>query len=415
MKKITALFHLDALRHDYVTEKEMPFLFSLAKKGVRATLIPPFGFEPDGAYLTGSNPEDYEGGTHFVYNEKNEGIPFTDRLPQWLDYLNMYIQYPLRKILQALISRAGSTERIRRQPFIGQIPFSFMKYFDFCERLMPYQPGFAKSIPTVYDYLRSKGHGFFYHGYPEFPSASDGARDRFKKDFRGDVRFAFFLISDLDIAGHEFGPDSHQRRQAAAKVDEVVGEIHRHLTSTYDVVDVIAFGDHGMVAVDKYLDFRSFVRQLPLTIGKDYVYFLDSTFARFWFFNARAESLTREKLEGLDGGTIVSGKDKAEYHINFKNRKFGDCIFWTDGGAMLFPNFWHVRKKKKGMHGYRREVIDNHGALVFHTTEKSMHFEAPMRDMSDVFQTVIYSIFGKENNLRRNSQGAPVQLSVKEA
>jgi hypothetical protein len=410
MKKITILIHIDALRHDYITKEDMPFLYGLSRKGIKARLIPPFGFEPDGAYLTGTYPDVYEGGMHFIYNEGKSVIPCAKYFPSCLDKLNIYVQYPIRRFFQWFISKIGHSKRIRQNPFIGQIPFKLLKYFDFCDYLFVHETGFCKEAYTLFDYLRNEQMNFFYHGAPEFGCSALSVKRRFLTQFKNGTNFIFLLIADLDGIGHIYGPNSEERQKISKLIDHKIYDIYNHLLKFYNVIELIAFGDHGMAEVKNYVDFRPILKSIPLTIGKDYIYFLDSTFARFWFFNDKAKKIITDTLKNIKGGTIISEKDKSKYRINYKNRKFGDAIFWIDGETMIFPNFWHVRSTKKGMHGYREEVIDNHASFIYNSSEKDIGNELKSIEMADVFQTTFYALFGKTSN-NEKVFGKPVQVN----
>ena len=106
------MVHVDALRPDYVTEVDMPFLYRLGQEGIVTRVIPPFGFEPDGAYLTGTNPEQYQGGAHFVYRESGLPLPGTRWFPAWLDHLSPYLHYPLRQFLAGSLKHQPSQTRV---------------------------------------------------------------------------------------------------------------------------------------------------------------------------------------------------------------------------------------------------------------------------------------------------------------
>jgi hypothetical protein len=364
MNSITLLIHVDALRHDYVISEYMPFLNSLSEKGIYKTLIPPFGFEPDGAYLTGLEPEEYNGGTHFVLRKSDYTIPFSSYLPKILDRLDIYTQYPIRKLYQKLISKYSEYERIKYQPFIGYIPFQLLKYFDFCDHFLTNSPYYPNEKESLFDILRKKNIKYFYHAPPMYKCSCSNLLARVKSELDSSYKFAYLFIADLDIVGHKYGPDSLERKLTSKIVDDTLHEIFLHLEKKFSSINIIAFGDHGMVNVINTIDFRPIIGSLGLRLGVDYVYFLDSTFARFWVFNDNARFEIINKLRLLPLGKVISETERNFYHINFKDNRFGDIIFWVDGGTMIFPNFWHIRNKKKGMHGYRREVVENHAALI---------------------------------------------------
>lgn len=70
--------------------------------------------------------------------------------------------------------------------------------------------------------------------------------------------------SDVDHAGHDFGPDSDECRDAVHHLDVLMGELEEKLKATGLPVDMIVVADHGMVrftdrkwvSVDKLVDLR---------------------------------------------------------------------------------------------------------------------------------------------------------------
>ncbi len=56
--------------------------------------------------------------------------------------------------------------------------------------------------------------------------------------------------SDVDHAGHEFGPDAPQTRAAVLKLDGLVGRLGTALRSTRLPIDFVVVSDHGMVKID---------------------------------------------------------------------------------------------------------------------------------------------------------------------
>lgn len=391
--KITLLVHIDALRHDYVTDNDMPFLYKMGQKGVHTNLIPPFGYEPDAAYLSGTTPEEYQGGTHFIFDEVGNGIPYCHFFPGFLDYLSKYLQYPFRLLLQRMIAKKSKSKRIRSNPFIAQIPFKLMKWFSYSNTKYVYEKGFVPLRKTVFDYLRENEMKFFYHSPPEFTSDAAAVRSRVLKKKIWNAKFAFLFIADLDDCGHRFGPNSPERHNVSKYVDKTIKDIYVYLKRFYDQIDIIAFGDHGMVNIRKTIDFIPLLKKLPLKIGKDYVYFLDSTLARFWHFNKDAEKNIVEALSSFDCGKIINKDEINRYNIGNNNRKLGDIIYWVDSGKMIFPNFWHRRIPKKGMHGYRDEARNNHAAFIFNSPEHKIHLEKKQDiKMADIFHITMNSL-----------------------
>jgi len=76
--------------------------------------------------------------------------------------------------------------------------------------------------------------------------------------------FITMYMSDVDHAGHEFGPDAPQTDSAIARVDSMVGALVSGIAAAglTDRVNLVVVADHGMVAVspdrqiflDDYID-----------------------------------------------------------------------------------------------------------------------------------------------------------------
>lgn len=392
-KQITVMIHVDALRYDYVTPQDMPFLYGLADEGFQAELIPPFGFEPDGAYLTGREPEDYEGGVHFIYSPETSPYRFARWLPSVTDKLGPYVSFGFRHFfVEKLIHRFGNTPRQRKQTFVGRIPFNQMPNFDLCEQEYAYEKGALNGLTTLYDLLRESERKWFFHGAPQYPVSVDPVVERVCSEVDDSYDFLFLFIADLDAVGHEHGAESPERRAMARKVDDGLKEIYQHIYTQYEQVDFFAFGDHGMVDVTSGVDVNAALKKLPFKAGTDYTVFFDSTFARFWFHNEVARKPIEELMQSLSGGTVISDQDRADYCINWKTRKFGDLIWWVDDGYVIHPDYWHFRSMKKGMHGYRREVKQNHAAAVVHSTSHLLNGPDQPLNMVDMFATAVASL-----------------------
>jgi len=55
--------------------------------------------------------------------------------------------------------------------------------------------------------------------------------------------------SDVDHAGHEFGPDAKETKAAVVKVDGLVGKLNAALKATRLPVNLVVVSDHGMVKI----------------------------------------------------------------------------------------------------------------------------------------------------------------------
>jgi predicted AlkP superfamily pyrophosphatase or phosphodiesterase len=81
--------------------------------------------------------------------------------------------------------------------------------------------------------------------------------------------------SDVDHAGHEFGPDAPETKAAVARVDGLVGKLRDRLKETGLPIDLVVVSDHGMakiqgpwVTLDQFTDLSGFETAGPLLYGK---------------------------------------------------------------------------------------------------------------------------------------------------
>jgi alkaline phosphatase D len=87
--------------------------------------------------------------------------------------------------------------------------------------------------------------------------------------------FITLYYSDVDHAGHAFGPDTSETRAAVAKVDALVGKLHAALDATGLPIDLVVVSDHGMaktvgpwITLDQFADLSGFETAGPLLYGK---------------------------------------------------------------------------------------------------------------------------------------------------
>lgn len=382
---LTCLTQVDACRHDYISESKTPFLCNMKQEGISGSLTPTFGFEPDAAYIAGLYPDEADGGAQFWYDLL--GSPFSF-LGQWARTLNLLPDLPDRA-LRRLVKRIS--KRCCPSPVLStaRIPFHLLRYFDFPMQCRMDEPNFVRS-DSAFDILRQAGRKWLYHGVPDYKVDLNSIITRAEKDLFPPVEFAFFHIGDLDRVGHKYGPESVEIKEALKSVDKGIERIVKVAKERFEEVHFVIMGDHGMMEVQRHLDIRAELKKLPVKLEKDYLVFLDSTMARFWFFSGRAESVIIDMLDNMEGGHILSQEEKDKYHLNYSHNKFGDIIFLADPGVLIFPNFYQNKKPVKGMHGYAPETPEQQSALVIHSpkVKESKQFEEPV-DMRRVFPTVL--------------------------
>jgi predicted AlkP superfamily pyrophosphatase or phosphodiesterase len=86
--------------------------------------------------------------------------------------------------------------------------------------------------------------------------------------------FITLYYPNADQAGHEFGPDTPQTRDAVRHLDALIGELSQRLNKTHLPIDLIVLSDHGMeatkgdwISLDKIADLSGFITTGPLLYG----------------------------------------------------------------------------------------------------------------------------------------------------
>ena len=75
------------------------------------------------------------------------------------------------------------------------------------------------------------------------------------------INLGMVHITELDIAGHRYGPDSQQVRDAVSKLDSLLGTLISKLEEhhLFAKVNLIITSDHGMAAVNEHVEMDKYV------------------------------------------------------------------------------------------------------------------------------------------------------------
>ena len=356
---------------------------------IRGAIIPPFSFEPDAAYLCGHYPEETNTGTHFWY-KPTSSLYYVSGWIRLLDHLPEFAQLAARRWLRWRATCCKKPSIVKESITPARIPFKFIKYFAVANRPVSDSEG-AYHFPTIFDLLRSKGKQWLYIGGPICGARLNYTKNAFKQGLNDEISLLFLSIGDLDEIGHRYGPASQQYESMAYKIAAFLREVIDYVEREAErEKKILVFGDHGMVPIKRFVDIEAALRKLPAKPVKDYIYFLDSTLARFWFINNESKRVIEDAIGSLEGGRLITEEERQIYRICYSHNRFGELIWWANGGTLILPNFWQGRKPVKGMHGYRREVAQNHaGFLLIDPELNGRYTMAEPLEMVDVFATMV--------------------------
>ncbi len=378
---------VDALRHDYINEEHAPFLFSLKQKYMSGALKPSFGFEPDGAYLAGLDPDECNGGAQY-WKRPGDRVFYLTPLFRILDFIparkwKILVRKAIRLVAQIL----ATDPMTKRMAPPNLIPLSMLKDFSFPMTEYADSESFCQS-DTIFDILKKENIPYYFHGHPKYKVKTDKVLERYLLEETGGHPFSFLFMGDLDGIGHRYGPDSTERKNMLIKVDSAIEKIYQHASSIYDDVELLIFGDHGMAEVKQTIDLRHVINKVDFT--NDDSYFIDSTFARFWVRDADKKNKLCEQLNSVAGGHVLTKEEIIKYKIQFDHNYFGDIIFVIDENSLLHPSFYSDSDSwPLGMHGYLPDCIDNESSFIVASNKTIDKGDIGRVDMRRVFPTVL--------------------------
>jgi hypothetical protein len=337
----------------------------LAERGFSAPLRETFAFQLRPAFFAGLWPE--ECGIAHLFMLDSEGSPYGFmREAPWLLEMEEEWGEMLRPMLTAEARRAeicsGHTAS-GRYAHPARTPFSSLPFFSYSEHHTTWMP---HSLPsqTIFDHLRACGEEWLWIAYPGDDQRTKSILEAFRQRFRSNHRLVYLHFAELDWVGHLRGPHTVEQRACMQEIDSAVRQVIGHLEETEIEWNGIFFGDHGMVPVARRVNILPLLQQTGLRVPEDFIYFLDSTQARFWFKNDAARSRIAKELAHFSGGRVLTEDNLASLHFRFPDKRFGELIWAADEGVILYPNFFQRSEPVRGMHGYLPEVEANWARLA---------------------------------------------------
>ena len=246
------------------------------------------------------------------------------------------------------------------------------------------------SVKTIFDILEENNKKFisidwpniFINRKPKLFLKNDcktvlGLTKKLIKKHKPDFVFVHFL--DLEVA-HKTGTLSEEVNQKLNEVDNAVKEL-----SALDN-DIVIFSDHSMDEVRESFNLKEELDKLNLKFGEDLIYFLGSTFVRFWFKSPEAKKSVEILLRSLNEGRIINFK---EYNLP----KTCDLIFLANYGIIFKPNFFNTNYK--AMHGWDPKIQKTVYIIKNSNGKKDAHIVDLLPTILDILKIKKPKIDGK--------------------
>ena len=163
---------------------------------------------------------------------------------------------------------------------------------------------------------------------------------------------ATLYFSDVDSAGHKYGPDSEEVREAINKVDQSLEKLNTELTKLKLPINVIIVSDHGMTYVDpkkfELVAEKELLEELELSykiVGKGPLVHFYSNDEPLISPSSALERINKEAKHFK-----CMGPNETPKKLNFRdNPRIGDFVCIADKGWSLGTKKGHL---PKGNHGW---------------------------------------------------------------
>ncbi|MCF8057801.1 MAG: alkaline phosphatase family protein [Bacteriovoracaceae bacterium] len=375
MKK-TVLILADAFRNDYLDRGVTPFL---DKEKINAhyvrKIVPGNGFCERSEIFTGKHPAETGFFTAIdLSKEKNIYSRFSPLLNILNIFLKIFPSILLEKVLRRLIWEIVSKTKYPMHPY--KIPLNILKYFTLTEDKVDMRKKGALGCLSIFDYIEQNGGRYFYDSFTALNIAQKGD-DHYRINIaleNADEAYShyFIYLSELDAIGHKYGPESKEINKAIHEMDQKIEYLIQRFKTKAPDTQFIILGDHGMVEVEQKIDAISILNntfnKYPISLGKDYLYFLDSTLVRIWIkdnsFKAQVLNEFRNNNELKTKGQFITKANAIELQIPYTSES-PDLIWWAKSGTLVSPDFFHRREEGiKGMHGYDNSYDSSKGFCI---------------------------------------------------
>jgi hypothetical protein len=261
-------------------------------------------------------------------------------------------------------------------------------------------------VPTLVDVFRERGlrHEFRYMA-DGLDSAAELSRLREQID---DVDVIFYYDPTLDGGGHKTGASADALATPIAEIERFLRDAHSLLAEEGEEPEMMLFSDHGMTDVAETFDL--FDRLDGFELGRDYVAFVDSTFARFWFPTPTKRAAILDALDAAPG-RFLSDEDMVRYGVDFEDRTvYGEEILVADEGVIFHPSYFAPNLlgqqgyPDKAMHGYLPGLPSTDGIFFYRGRRWQEEPPNPF-PVTDVFAAVVSIL--DETRERTDPQDGP--------
>lgn len=328
-KHYVILVSLDGFRYDYPTKYGAPHLQAMAKEGASAPdgmlpSYPSLTFPNHLTLVTGLYPE-HHGivGNSFFDPARNDTYVYTQSKTNgdgsWYGGTPLWVLAEQQGMRSACLFWPGSEAEIQ-----GKRPSYYLKYDDKLDD--------KKRVEQVLAWLRLP---------PEQRP-----------------HFITLYYSNVDHAGHAYGPESDEVRAAVHHVDDMIGELLAGIAALKLPVDLVVVADHGMVALKgDPIDLSTFADLSTAHTEGSLIYAKDDAQAAKIYTDFKAHPDPRFNI-------YRRADVPKELHF-YSNEREGDPVIVPNGPYLLTTKPGSRSSNLRGMHGYDPHAMPEMKAIFF--------------------------------------------------
>jgi predicted AlkP superfamily pyrophosphatase or phosphodiesterase len=173
--------------------------------------------------------------------------------------------------------------------------------------------------------------------------------------------FITLYYSQVDHAGHEFGPDSPQTAAAVKQVDALMGTLEKNLNALHLPIDLIIVSDHGMEKIQGgWIDLDKFATLSDFTTVGSFLYAPSE----------EAAAAAYNKLKAADASFMVYRRANVPAELHYStNPREGDPVIVARGPYAIRaegpPPGREDRAPEVGNHGFDPFMMPNMKAIFY--------------------------------------------------
>jgi hypothetical protein len=379
MSKTANIFVLvDALGWEWV--RNHPFLESVAPYRRRLESVLGYSTAAIPSLLTGRYPQEH--GRVSLFQRAQGRSPFASI--KWLCAMppalveNQYVRYAA-KLAACRLNHFGGWFH-----FLG-VPLRHLPLLDVSEKRNIYSPGGIPGSTSIFDLLAARQTDCAVYSYHE--GSNPELVGRMEAELRKREKSFYFLYLDgVDGFLHGHADDSAASNACLDRYSATIAGIFEVAHANYGNVRLHVFGDHGMAPTRRFVDIQARLDRLSLRVPRDYLFVLDSTMARFWFFSESARRQVMSIFTEEDGGQWLGEPELRSLHAWFDDRRYGEEIYLMPEGVIIAsPDRGDV--VSRGMHGFHPSTLHSPSAFV-----SSVDYGDRLTHVTDVFDVMSESI-----------------------